>query len=407
MKRGRLFYRWLVILLLTLSTGLAGTGVAIAAEAQRDILLTTTYPAITIAKNQTVSLPVTVTNRGEVDEQLDIEISSLPEGWVADLRSGLSADSYRVRGLYLTIEEGSQVVYFQAKAPAGTAVGEYVFVVDAVSSDDVIHSSLQITVMIAEQEATVSRVHLITTYPDLAGPSDSGFEFKISVTNDSSDDRTYSFSAETPPQWDVSFRPAFEDKIISSLGIKAGKSEDIKVEIIPPLYALSGSYKTTVKAVSGEVEGNIDLAVNVIEKEPELTQELELLSLSGRINTEAIAGKETHFSLLLTNRGSAGLEDINFFSSKPDQWLVTFVPQRVTSMQPAESREIDVFITPPAKAIAGDYSLNLRANAVGISDVVDLRVSVGNSTVWGWLGLFIVLLVIAGMVTLFWRLGRR
>lgn len=407
MKKARSYWRFLTILLLVLVTGLGGTGVAVAAEAQRDVSLTTAYPDITIVKNQTVSLPILVTNRGEVDERLDIKVSTVPEGWVVDLLNNLSSSRYSVRGLYLTVDEGSLVVYFQAKPPAGAAVGEYVFVIEALSHDEIVQSSLQITVAITEQATVLSRVNLITEYPDLAGPSDSSFEFKVTLTNDSSDDRTYAFSAEAPPQWEIFFRPAFGDKIITSLGMKAGDSEDIKVDLFPPLYALPGTYSATIKATSGEVEGSAVITVTLLEKEVELTPDIEILSLTGRVDTEAIAGKETHFSILLTNRGSGKTEAINFYASKPEQWTVTFVPQRVPIMQPGESREIDIFIMPPSKAIAGDYMLTLRANALGVADTMDLRVAVGSSTVWGWLGLFIVLLVIAGMVTLFWRMGRR
>ena len=189
--------------------------------------------------------------------------------------------------------------------------------------------------------------------------------------------------------------------------MEAGDSEDFKVDVFPALYALPGTYNITVKVTSGEVEGTTDITVTIMEEEVELTQEIEILSLTGRVDTEAIAGKETHFSILLTNRGSGKTEAINFYASKPEEWSVTFVPQRVPIMQPGESREIDIFITPTSKAIAGDYSLTLRANALGVADTMDLRVAVGNSTIWGWLGLIIVLLVITGMVTLFWRLGRR
>lgn len=407
MSQVRSSYFFLVIMLLTLVAGLSSAGMAAAAEVERGISLSTTYPSITIARNQSVTLPIKLADRGQVDEQLNISISSAPEGWVADLLNKEAGDSYRVRSLYLVVGEEPRLIYFRAKPPAGVEPGDYIFLVEAVSRDGVVRSSLKITIGIEEKVTVLGRVTLTATYPDLRGPSGESFEFKIAVTNEGSEDQTFSFSAEAPRDWEVTFHPAYEQRLISALGVKAGKSEDIKVQLTPSLYVSPGTYFATVKAASGNIEGAVKLTITVFEKERELTKELEMLTLTGRLDTEAIAGRETYLPLLVTNRGSAELERINFYATKPEGWTVTFTPQTIPSMVPGESREVAVVIMPTSKTIAGDYSLTLRGNAIGVADSIELRVTVGQSTVWGWVGLAIVLVVIAGMVTVFWRLGRR
>ena len=62
---------------------------------------------------------------------------------------------------------------------------------------------------------------------------------------------------------------------------------------------------------------------------------------------------------------------------------------------------------PPEKAIAGDYSITLNSDSPKANDDVELRVTVVTPTIWGWVGIGIVLAVIVGLALLFRQLGRR
>ena len=116
-------YLFLAIVVLALVTGFSNLGTAVAAEPQRSISLSTIYPSVTIAKNQNATLPIEVANQGEVNEQINIEISSTPQGWEANLANREFGTSYGVRSLYLSAEGEAQVIYFQAQPPAGVESG--------------------------------------------------------------------------------------------------------------------------------------------------------------------------------------------------------------------------------------------------------------------------------------------
>ena len=65
-------------------------------------------------------------------------------------------------------------------------------------------------------------------------------------------------------------------------------------------------------------------------------------------------------------------------------------------------------ITPPqGKTIAGDYMINFKADTGTISQTMDVRVTVLTPTIWGWVGIIIIVVVIAGLAVLFMKLGRR
>jgi uncharacterized membrane protein len=53
--------------------------------------------------------------------------------------------------------------------------------------------------------------------------------------------------------------------------------------------------------------------------------------------------------------------------------------------------------------------MSLRVTGEGMTSSVnmDIRVIVQTSTVWGWVGVIIIVIVIAGLFTIFMRFGRR
>jgi len=400
-------YVFLAIIILALVTGFSNLGTAVAAEPQRGISLSTIYPGVTIAKNQNVTLPITVANQGEVDEQINIEISSTPQGWEANLVDREFGIPYAVRSLYLPAEGEAQVIYFQAKPPAGIESGDYIFMLKAVSEDELVQSSLKITIGIEEKVTVLARVKLTTDFTSLRGRAGSSFEFSIDMTNEGSEDLTYNFSAEAPPQWEVSFSPEYAHTLIANMRMKAGETKGVDVRFTPPAEVAAGDYPLTVKATSGNIEGSIDLMATVLPEEKTFTYEPELHTITGRLNAETIAGRETYLSILVYNSGTGDLENVNFSSSKPEDWVITFNPNRLEYLAAGETRELGVTITPASKTIAGDYLITLRTYAHRGADKIELRVTVGQATTWGWIGLTIVAVVIAGMAFVFYRLGRR
>ena len=164
-----------------------------------------------------------------------------------------------------------------------------------------------------------------------------------------------------------------------------------------------GDYVVTVEVSSGDIKKTIELKAVVT-----ALYRLAFYTASGRLNTEVTAGEENHLSLMLLNTGTAAIEKISFTSSKPSGWSITFNPEEVESLEPGLAQEVDAVITPPRKTIAGDYSVTIRAIGKDLPRrEIELRVTVLTPTVWGWVGILIVLAVIAGLGVMFRRLGRR
>ncbi len=236
----------------------------------------------------------------------------------------------------------------------------------------------------------------------LQGPSTSKFQFKVDVVNEGDEERTVGLSSAQPQDWQVTIKPSYEDKQISTLRLKPGESKGLDVDITPAAKAEPGEYSIDIQASSGTAKDTINLKVALMG-----TFELAVSTLTGRLNAEATAGQPTNVSFIVTNKGSAALRNVTFFSSKPDGWEVTFKPDKIDVLNAGDSREVNVTVKPSSKAIAGDYAVTLTASSGPASQNAQLRVTVETPTLWGWAGIILVVIVIGALGGLFSRLGRR
>ncbi|MDH5662219.1 MAG: NEW3 domain-containing protein, partial [Elusimicrobiota bacterium] len=167
----------------------------------------------------------------------------------------------------------------------------------------------------------------------------------------------------------------------------------------------AGDYDIVVVATSGTYEQSLNLGAIITG-----TYIFDLYTSDGLLNLDAPQGEWAAVSMIVTNEGSAPLANMGFASNKPSGWEVVFDPSEIPIFPSGTFREVSVGIKPPADAIPGDYSITLRAFTgppYVTSDKIELRVTVLGSIMWGLLGVLIIVLVIAGLLVIFWRLGRR
>ena len=361
---------------------------ALAADPEREFVLSTTYPSIVAGKGQDISFPIDVINKGKSDERLDIKVLSAPEGWETTLKDR----GYGIRSLHLLAGK-TQSFSLQVKPAANAAVGNHKVVLQADSSDGAVKSTLELNIGI--ESKPIGGIKLATIYPMLQGPSTSKFQFKVDVVNEGDEERTVGLTSAQPQDWQVTIKPSYEDKQISTLRLKPGESKGLDVDITPAAKAEPGEYSIDIQASSGTAKDTINLKVALMG-----TFELAVGTLTGRLNAEATAGQPTNVSFIVTNKGSAVL-------SKPDGWEVTFKPDKIDALNAGDSREVNVTVKPSSKAIAGDYAVTLTASSGPASQNAQLRVTVETPTLWGWAGIILVVIVIGALGGLFSRLGRR
>ena len=102
------------------------------------------------------------------------------------------------------------------------------------------------------------------------------------------------------------------------------------------------------------------------------------------------------------------MTNITFTSTHPDGWEIKFSPDKAETLKTSDQKTIDVNIKPPAKTVAGDYMISLQVSGKQASaDKMDIRVTVKTPTIWGWVGVIIIVIVVAGLFVIIMRFGRR
>ena len=261
-------------------------------------------------------------------------------------------------------------------------------------------------------------LELSTKYPVLSGAAGETFNFEVELRYRGSVDLCpFDLSVEGPKGWlAVIQKGKYETETISAISLTLGLRETILVVAMAPPWAPPepGEYTIRLEAVereTGEPRNSIDLVAKITAR-----YAFTAATTTGRLNIKATAGKESRFSIIITNTGTDTLGKITFSSSKPsgiagEEWRVTFEPDKMESLSPWDEQEVEVTIKPPAKTIAGDYMTTLQFDSdpkpSATPPKLDIRVTVGTPTKWGWIGAGIVVAVIAGLVIGFRQLRRR
>lgn len=249
-----------------------------------------------------------------------------------------------------------------------------------------------------------------TQFPVLRAKSGESYEFEVTLTYTGGAKPREFQVALTPPeppnQWFVAALQQFGGKEIAAIVLEPNKSfpDTIKVSLFPkPGYLPPpGEYTVVLKVGSGNLQTTRELKAVVTAR-----YEMEMLSTTGRLNTEANAGEKNTFTVRLVNTGSAAVDSLTFAANKPEGWTITFEPEEVKGLEPRAIKDVNVIIQPADKTIAGDYVVTVRATGREVFKTMDIRVTVLTPSIWGWVGILIVVVVIAGLGVVFWKLGRR
>jgi uncharacterized membrane protein len=86
---------------------------------------------------------------------------------------------------------------------------------------------------------------------------------------------------------------------------------------------------------------------------------------------------------------------------------VTFKPEKIDALEPGALKQVEVTVKTASQALVGDYSVGVMVNGEKSDKTVEMRVTVKASTAWGWIGVGVIIIVIAGLSGLFIWLGRR
>lgn len=366
----------------------------------RSITMATEYPGVEVPAEEDVSMDIIFHNKGRSDENVEVWLSEIPEGWKAKIKTY----RFTVTGIHVPAGE-DKTLTFDAQPTKEVSTGKYTFQIEAKTQDGQFKMARKVLVIVtgaAEKIEDDRGVKLTTSYPEISGPSDATFEFSMEVNSKLDKDAVFDLFAQGPKGWDINFKPAYETKFITSLRLKANQNQTIAVEVKPPPMTEAGKYPINVRVSSGDAKGEVQLAVILTG-----TYGIEVGTPSGLLSLDARQGKPANLSFYVKNTGSAANHDVKFMSFKPENWKVEFTPERLELVEPGDLKQVEMTITPYEDALVGDYSISINVEGEKASKIMELRTTVKASAAWGWIGIGIIVAVIAGLFGIFRWLGRR
>jgi uncharacterized membrane protein len=272
-----------------------------------------------------------------------------------------------------------------------------------------IPGDLQSGGVLSEGGSSANALTISADFPTVEAVAGSVFRYDVSLKYEGDSDRIFDLSAKAPSGWTVYITPQYDtSKKIASIKMiasYAGSTETVQVVATAPYYPLPdpGLYPITLTAVSDTIEGSVDLKAKISE-----TFNMDTVTVDGLYNTTAVAGRDNIFSVKVRNLGTGDIRNVTFSPDKPEGWTLEFTPDKVDALVADGEQTVDINIKPPAKTVSGDYMISFMAiGDEATAQQIDIRVTVETPTVWGWLGIFIIVLVVAGVGFIFMRFSRR
>ncbi len=358
-----------------------------------EIELKSTYLSVSEELGQDIELPLTVSNLGEVDKKVTLD-ADVPNDWAVAFKT---STDMAVTSMLLSSDQ-TESLTIELETPDSVEVGDYQATVTCTDVNGGVLDILELDVNL--REAT-SEIEVISSFSEVTVEAGASITFPLVLWNKGEADAlTLLTVPNLPSNWDASF--ISDDLEIASIRIAGGESEAVDLIIEPPKSVISDLYDMTVVIESDDgTQLQLDYSIEIVG-----SYELEL-NLSTLYTTSAIGGSVT-YSGSVTNQGQTAVTTLYLESTLPDDWEATVTPTQVNSLEPRDSVSFTIEVELPSDTEAGDYLITTQAISDQLeSDEIDVRITAQASNTWGYIGIGIAVVAIAGAAMLFKRFKRR
>ncbi|MCJ7666606.1 MAG: NEW3 domain-containing protein, partial [Actinobacteria bacterium] len=220
-------------------------------------------------------------------------------------------------------------------------------------------------------------------------------------------EKIFDIIIEFPEGWDAAATPQYQTETeITAVKLKNATEESLRIITAPLVKVEPGEYdiKVTLKSATENdpLEATAEFKAIVTS-----TYQMDFTTKTGMLSTDVTSGKDNHYKLLITNNGSANIDKISITSTEPEGWIIDFDQDEIETLAAGEEIEIDANIKPADKTLAGDYMVTFNTKSENAEDSIELRITVETPTIWGIVGIAIIVIVIVAIGIIFARLGRR
>jgi uncharacterized membrane protein len=362
-----------------------------AASADGGLEVTTAYPSVAVAPGSKVSFDLTVTSTRNAN--VGVALSGVPEGWTATLHGG----GFVVDGVAAG-PGANGTIRLDVTVPGTATAATQTLRVTASGggAEDVLPIGIRV------DAAAAGDITITTDTPQLTGPSNGNFPFALTLNNDTAQDVTVSATASVTdhPDWEVTAEIAGQEQAASTV-VEAGGTTNINVTATPPENAPAGDYAVHVEVKAGEQTIPGDFGVTLTG-----SYSMTLETPNDVLSAHGGAGSPTQQQFVITNTGTATLENVTLAATPPSGWEVDF-DQPTINVEVDKPVTVTATITPSGEAVAGDYVVTFNANSEEADASAQVRFTVETSPLWALIGIGIIAAILAGLFYIFRTYGRR
>jgi uncharacterized membrane protein len=358
-----------------------------------EIELKSTYLSISEELGQTIELPLTVQNIGEVDKKVTLS-GDIPDGWAITFQTNTNM---AITELLLSSGQ-SEALVIQLDTPDFITTGDYEIVVSASDVNGGVLDTLILDLNLREAKA---EIEIINSFSEVSVEAGNSVSFPLVLWNQGeSDTLTILTVTKVPINWDTSF---ISDGLeVASIRIPSGESESIELLVEPPKSVLSDSYEI-IAAVESDDGTRQEIGFTI-----EVTGSYYLdLEMSTLYTTGTIGSKVTYTSKV-TNKGQTTLTTLYLNAIIPDDWDISISPNQTPFLEPKDTVTFNIEVEMPGDTESGDYLVTMKAICDQLeSDEIDVRITASASNTWGYIGLGIAAVAVTSAILLFRRFKRR
>ncbi len=379
-----------------MKTALAAAVMAVfmsgAALADGGLEMSTSYTGVSVKPGDTVSFSLDFDNSGS-SENVSLSASELPDGFEGYFQGGGNT----VNGVYVKNGENDSLASYKVTIPDNAEEGSYPLTLQA--SGEYNSDVLTLTVNVTNLDLGSSK--LTTDYEEQQGASGTSFTFNSTIQNNTAEKQSYSLSAQAPDGWTVRFAPSGQSTQVSAVDVDGQGTQGLTVTVIPTDSVEAGEYEIPISAISASETLSATLKVTITG-----TYDLSVTTQSGVLSFDANANKKTAVTLSVVNNGNIALNNINLTAQAPTDWDVEFSESSIDTLEAGQTKSVVAYVTPSKSAISGDYVMTINAKSTDTSDEAQFRVTVKTQTIWGFAGIAVIVLILAGLYTVFKKYGR-
>jgi len=335
---------------------------------ERSIKITPLYSEIAVEQGQPFSISVTITNDGELDEQLTLN-ADLPEGWNGTFKT-LSDSALRINNIYLA-SGGSKIIVFEAAPTHLPSLGEHVFTIKVSSVDGLVSSfcDIKVNILRSTQPALSCQLPLKVIQPGGL------VSFQVKLTNPTLLDQTFKILIGSLPSGWKGYVKTAEGEKVSLINVAKGSSVMLRIEVSVPNNASDGVYDIILLAESSEISESIMLRIEV--QSPLV--EIGLKAIPPYL--DVYSGSKAKFKIQVSNTGGRD-ELLNITSlGLPEEFKVKFEDSggnEITAIyvEAGATKEFFVVVSVPTEVGLGSRKFAVSVFNADVEEGADLTLNV-------------------------------